>query len=350
MGYGNGFFTKIRFHRKAGTLIKKNSTNWTKIELLYQEFCISFLNFFTYYKAIFLTKMFLLIYKIYERREFMPDKISINTNGLPNHNKIDGKIDDFVQGNTGDCWFLAAVESLSASKEGKDCIKNTIKTNKDGSYSVFFQGDSSKTEYKFTQKELENANEFSYGDGDTRLLEMAMKKYMESKNEPFEYNGSGQKAYNTLMNEKHKTESISIIGNKKMAIDRKGNIIQNNYNSSPFQKMQNIPKTAEEEIDKILKEKSNNSSIPVTVGTNYNPKDSKLLNNHAYMVKNVNYKNKTMTLIDPHCTVYELTISMDYFDKNFMNISMAEVFSKEDSPQSKPSLLESAKISQPMFI
>lgn len=266
----------------------------------------------------------------------MPPRISnypiFNADMMSNNNKIDGKIDNFMQGDTGDCWFLAAVKSLAQSKEGKECIKNSIRLNKDGSYSVFFQGDRSKKEYRFTQKEINNANDLSSGDGDTRLLEMAAKKYFESKHEKFEENGDGQKAYNLLTGNRHKTESVLINGSRKMAKDRNGKIITGNKNIGPLQRQLAISEFAEKEIDKILKEKSTNKALPVTVGVNYNPENKNLSNNHAYTVESVDYKNRKMTLINTSYTVDRLTVSIDNFDKNFMDISIAEGFSQDTKP------------------
>lgn len=266
----------------------------------------------------------------------MPPRISnypiFDANMMSNHNKVDGKIDDFMQGDTCDCWFLAAVKSLVQSKEGKECIKNSIRLNKDGSYSVFFQGDNSKKEYRFTQKEIDNANDLSSGDGDTRLLEMAARKYFESKHEKLENYGNGQKAYNLLIGKTHKTEEIIINGNRKMAKDRNGKIITGNKNIGTLQRKLAISEFAEKEIDKILKEKSANKALPVTVGVNYTPENKNLSNNHAYTVESVDYKNRTMTLINASYTVDRLTVSIDNFDKNFMDISIAEGFSQDTKP------------------
>jgi len=45
------------------------------------------------------------------------------------------------QGNVGDCYFLAPLDSMANSPQGQQMIRNMIKTNSDGTYTVTFPGD-----------------------------------------------------------------------------------------------------------------------------------------------------------------------------------------------------------------
>lgn len=111
---------------------------------------------------------------------------------------VNGKIDEGVfQGNTGDCWLLSGILSLSYTEEGSKLIKDAISKNPDGSYNVYFQG-ADKT-YTISQDELDSANkssflsgagitksEYSTGDDDMLLIELAMEKLIEENEVPIE--------------------------------------------------------------------------------------------------------------------------------------------------------------------
>ena len=107
-----------------------------------------------------------------------------------------GKIDEAVfQGNSGDCWLISGILSLSYTPEGKNLIQDAISINPDGSYNVTFSG-VDKT-YKITKEELEAANknsflngigfsdsEYSTGDDDMLLIELAMEKLVYENDIP----------------------------------------------------------------------------------------------------------------------------------------------------------------------
>lgn len=140
---------------------------------------------------------------------------------LEDSNVINGEIDEvFKQGQQGDCVFLSTLLSFSQTPEGREIIKNAISVNKDEngeieSYDVTFQG-INKT-YSFAKQEVldsesnneeaylsdemlrkmglseeeiaqfpeemrygriiyGNTSEYSSGDSDVLLLEMALEK------------------------------------------------------------------------------------------------------------------------------------------------------------------------------
>ncbi|MBR3604423.1 MAG: hypothetical protein IKL52_00150 [Candidatus Gastranaerophilales bacterium] len=138
-------------------------------------------------------------------------------------NVINGEIDEiFSQGKLGDCQYLSALLSLTNTQEGRDIIKNTISINKNEageiiSYDVTFKGVNKTYSYTpdevknnengvfaetkyfsdeelrmmgYTEEEIANmseeeryfetvtfgrASDFSEGDSDVLLLEMALK-------------------------------------------------------------------------------------------------------------------------------------------------------------------------------
>jgi len=70
-------------------------------------------------------------------------------------NKVDKNINPsgVDQSTVGDCFFEAALASLASSPKGQEKIKDMIKTNKDGSFTVTFPGDKANP-VTVTQKDL----------------------------------------------------------------------------------------------------------------------------------------------------------------------------------------------------
>ena len=100
---------------------------------------------------------------------------------------IDGKLDHFKQGDIGDCWFLSSIISLSKTITGQEIIRKSIRLNDDlTGYIVTFAGVGESAEISF--EEIMNADpDFNYGatylgegssrgDNDALLLEMAWRK------------------------------------------------------------------------------------------------------------------------------------------------------------------------------
>ena len=54
--------------------------------------------------------------------------------------KQDGVIGSFGQGQTGDCWLLSSLRSISQNPEYAQILKDSIKNNGDGTYTVNFKG------------------------------------------------------------------------------------------------------------------------------------------------------------------------------------------------------------------
>jgi len=83
------------------------------------------------------------------------------------------------QSSVGDCFFESALASLANSSKGQQIIRNMIKTNKDGSYTVTFAGDKGSP-VTVTAKDLEvNQNNGQVEDSAkwARIVETAFLKY-----------------------------------------------------------------------------------------------------------------------------------------------------------------------------
>lgn len=90
--------------------------------------------------------------------------------------QINGKIEDFKQGKTGDCWLLDGLKGLANTEEGARAIKDSIFQDQDGNVHVTFQGVNES--YAFTPKEIIDARErLSTGDDDVRVIELAVEKH-----------------------------------------------------------------------------------------------------------------------------------------------------------------------------
>ncbi len=100
--------------------------------------------------------------------------------GAATDNTSDMAIGYSEQGEKGDCWLLATLNSLSYTDSGKDLIKNAITKNDDGTYSIEFKG--VNTSIKITQEELTAAKQsgnYAKGDDDVTLFELGFESVID---------------------------------------------------------------------------------------------------------------------------------------------------------------------------
>lgn len=92
---------------------------------------------------------------------------------------INGMIEAFAQGQTGDCWFLSSLESLSNSEEGRKLLQDAVQINDDGTYTVKFNG--VDWAINITDADLRaarNSGQYSSGDDDVLLMEVAAQNFL----------------------------------------------------------------------------------------------------------------------------------------------------------------------------
>lgn len=92
---------------------------------------------------------------------------------------INGLIEGFEQGQTGDCWLLSSLQALSNTEEGQKILKDAIQINDDGTYTVKFNG--ADWAINITDADLRaarNSGQYSNGDDDVLLMEVAMQNYL----------------------------------------------------------------------------------------------------------------------------------------------------------------------------
>ena len=116
-----------------------------------------------------------------------------------NIEQSNGVVDDFKQGCRGDCYLLAAIESIRNTEDGQEILAKNVKVNNDGSYSVVLPGavaarnnyisqgyDPDKIaitgKYTITKDAIEKAKSlagksYAYGDIEVIALELAMEAF-----------------------------------------------------------------------------------------------------------------------------------------------------------------------------
>ncbi len=117
---------------------------------------------------------------------------------------LNGKLDiPSEQGDIGDCWLISAINACKTRPEIKKELENLIKLDGRGGAYVTLKGARDEDEnikpvtYHITAKELKSSSYLASGDGDTRLFEIAMDKYIRDEayeGRSYHFNISGNKA------------------------------------------------------------------------------------------------------------------------------------------------------------
>lgn len=93
-----------------------------------------------------------------------------------------GKIQQVAPGVAQDCWWLAGVQGFAKDKEGKKVIQEAISTNKDGSFTVRFEGNNDKA-IKVSKADISKQKLVTQGsDIDAKIITVAADKYFDKRN------------------------------------------------------------------------------------------------------------------------------------------------------------------------
>ncbi len=97
------------------------------------------------------------------------------------NNPANGKFDNTIkQGRTGDCWLLAALNSLIAKDNGRIAVEKLIKIDKSTGDAYITMKGVNKV-IKVSAQEIANANNISTGEDDAKIVELAMDKILRDE-------------------------------------------------------------------------------------------------------------------------------------------------------------------------
>ncbi len=312
------------------------------------------------------------------------------------YSKVNGIIEHSKQGGIGDCFLLETINSLNTTDAGRKILNNSIKTSVDENgqtiYKISFKGvpqiieDLSngirnfpkdkifmKPEYIITEKELEEAalkagNDYSSGDKDVLLHELAYTKYrldviktikannVDISNPPKFISGLDIPADSTVKPENiingntlgmtmylytGKKSDIYINPKQEIAvceIDSNGNIAlakkETTYNaisefsnedSNVFNKRYNDIDKVLELLKKDIKPDGSFENYIVEAGLNITSGNNNFTqgNSHAFTVKAI--KGDKIILINPWNSSKESEISLEDFIKSVQAINIQQM-------------------------
>ena len=206
----------------------------------------------------------------------------------------DGKIGNFKQGSTGDCWLLAGIKGSADSPIGKEIIKNSIKRRPDGNFEVTFKGAPGKV-FTVTKEELGRKG-LSTGDVDVRILERAAEKFYVN-DDPERRAIKGKNILDGGYN--HQATNL-ILG--------KGSY----YNIDKSDKDNNA------KIMDLLRDKAKDENTILIVS--FDKTDKTVLDKHAYSVRSVDEQAGIVRLINPHDTSKTTPVKLKDFLNNVNSI------------------------------
>ncbi len=216
-------------------------------------------------------------------------------------NKPNAKIDDnFNQGGIGDCWFLSTISAIQRSPKGQDILNNIIKDNHDGTYTVKFKG--ADKPYTVSALEILSKSQFSDGDIDIKILEIAAEKHYNILG--ISHGGYPGSAYDLLLGTNHKWQNLV----------------------KSF-----LPKPSPQKIKDLLGNK--NIVMTCTVhqfskffGVTKNPEAEyqyQIEAPHAYAVHDIDDKN--IYLENPWDTSCTVAVPLDVFDEYWGGVQYVEI-------------------------
>lgn len=210
------------------------------------------------------------------------------------------------QGNIGDCYLLATIYALSHNTKGQEMLKNMVNIDKDGNYIVTFKNQKPIC-VKPDELDGETYNDGTVkysvaGDLSLRAIERAYAKLI-------------RKPYNNF-----NMQQLNMGGYPEDAL----------YTLTGIE-ADVLP--AGQGLESILKKPAAETANYILLCSTpskgnfgrYMDSEKRFISAHAYAMKSIDAKNKTVEIVDPHDTRVSETISLDEFKNMFDCIYYAKI-------------------------
>lgn len=263
--------------------------------------------------------------------ELMGGCFSTAKKPITNFNK---KIEPTKQPMTqGDCWLLSDINALSYTEFGRKAISDAIIPDKDGSGGVTIKFKGSPLKQKtihINASEIDKARKsgnYSSGDDDMIAFELATEKTFR------------EMVRQGLAERKEDDNYIETMGGKYRSFIFAG-IKTNEFDQYPISELLGL-KTQKVYISKMKESSNSNKAVEQMLNYLSENKDNisgwcafspledlgsqkgknYIHGGHAYAIKSLN-KGKSVTLIDPHYSNYEIKVPWNVFKELLIDITL----------------------------
>ena len=242
----------------------------------------------------------------------------------PKYN-INGEIEEFKQGNINDCWLLGSTQAFSFSKKGSEILKNAIKNNEDGTYTISLKG----LDYsvKITDSDLDNARKngnYSSGDDDVLLLEVGIQK-------AFEKARSGKiDVPESLLNHINDSDNTIDYGSFRdlayLFTGESADVYQTKYDDvgAVLDYIADDVNKGNTILTCVFEGENNGNDAKIVKDINGDKVILTPYSSHLFSVKQIN-DDGTIVIINPYDSETEITLSKNVFEKNVMGISFINI-------------------------
>jgi len=228
----------------------------------------------------------------------------------------------FIQNlNMGDCYFLSALNSVSKNPNGAELIAKMIEPTPDKKYKVTFPGYPKESFIVNPATDIHNSSSVR-GDLGVKILEHTFYRLKERLQWPGDIPKPNNKK-EWLYGGKLPVALFILTGGST------------DFIQTPFKKDESNPESfadgnINEVIDFLVNIRENEDRIMVCASTCSDFEDTKINEmgiypEHCYSISNINPKNKTLSMINPHYSPSEETISYDDFFKYFCELDYVEL-------------------------